>query len=135
MANEKIAEVLEKLASYNDFDTFMEVITYMDNHSLTVQDALVKAAKILKACPEMVPVSERMPNVSGHYIVYGHGKVWISECLDLMGYKGWVGSAKTPVVEEWLDLLLPKSYVLDIKIENAIRSLREARQKENEDKK
>lgn len=127
MANEKIVEVLEKLASYNDFDTFMDVITYMDNHSLTVRDALVKAAKILKACPEMVPVSERMPDISGYYIVYGHGKVWISECLDLMGHKGWVGSVKTPVVEEWLDLVLPKSFIIDAKVEDALRSVRKAK--------
>lgn len=42
MEKEKIIEVLEKLASFDD------IVTYMENHSVTVQDALLGAIELLK---------------------------------------------------------------------------------------
>ncbi len=42
MEKEKVIEVLEKLASFDD------VVTYIENHSVTVQDALHEAVKMLK---------------------------------------------------------------------------------------
>lgn len=45
MIDEKIIEVLEKLASFDD------IVTYMENHSVTVQDALLGAVKLLKQKP------------------------------------------------------------------------------------
>lgn len=45
MIDDKIIEVLEKLASFDD------IVTYMENHSVTVQDALLDAVKLLKQEP------------------------------------------------------------------------------------
>ena len=67
----------------------------------------------LKEVPtgKWISVNERLPEDSGYYLVSGGGRVWICECMNLMGIKGWVNNAKNPNVIAWQPL--PKPYVLE----------------------
>lgn len=54
-----------------------------------------------------IPISERLPESSGYYLVSGGKKIWICELLNIMGVKGWSNDAKNPIVEAWQPLPEP----------------------------
>ena len=52
-----------------------------------------------------IPVSEKMPEEDGYYVVSGGGEVWICEMLSLTNtVKGWCNSIRKPSVEAWMPL-------------------------------
>lgn len=55
-----------------------------------------------------IPVSEKMPEEDGYYVVSGGGKVWVCEMLNLTNtVKGWCNSIQKPSVEAWMSLPQP----------------------------
>ena len=72
-------------------------------------DLKYEGAKLDFHCrPMWIPVSERLPENSGDYLVCGHGKMWICEMINLYGVRGWCNDVKNPIVEAWMPL--PKPY-------------------------
>ena len=62
-----------------------------------------------------IPVSKRLPEKSGNYLVCGKNVIWICEFLDLGMVKGWSNPAENPVVEAWMEL--PEPYQKGIRNE------------------
>ena len=54
-----------------------------------------------------IPVSERMPEFPGRYLVSGNGDVWFAEYTWIGYFKGWSNSVHKPAVEAWMDLPKP----------------------------
>ena len=56
-----------------------------------------------------IPVTERLPNGNGEYLVSGKDKVWVCEFMILGDVGGWCNSARNPCVKYWMPLpKLPK---------------------------
>lgn len=60
-----------------------------------------------------IPISQKVPDESGMYLVTGHWKnepseIWICEFMYLGEIKGWANDAKRPMVTAWMPL--PKPY-------------------------
>jgi len=67
------------------------------------------AIKALEQEPRWIPISERLPEESGMYLVSGRWKnepyeVWICEFMYLGELKGWANDAKRPIVTAWMPL-------------------------------
>ena len=59
-----------------------------------------------------IPVSERLPEKTGLYLVSGKwrnypSKIWIAKFSDIFGLRGWENDAKNPIIDFWMPL--PKS--------------------------
>lgn len=54
-----------------------------------------------------IPVSERLPENTGKYLVSGKNEMWICEFLDMGVIQGWANNAKNPCVEAWTSLPTP----------------------------
>lgn len=57
--------------------------------------------------PEWIPVTERLPNGNGKYLVSGKDKVWVCEFMILGDVGGWCNSAMNPCVKYWMPLPEP----------------------------
>lgn len=58
--------------------------------------------------PKWIPVTERLPNGNGEYLVSGKDKVWVCEFMILNGdVGGWCNSARNPCVKYWMPLPEP----------------------------
>ena len=57
--------------------------------------------------PEWIPMTERLPNESGEYLVSGMGKVWVCEFMIFGSVVGWCNRAMNPCVEYWMPLPKP----------------------------
>jgi len=83
-------------------------VTKLSHRNNTVSETLVER---VDAIPQKwIPVSERLPESNGYYLVSGGKKIWICELLNIMGIKGWSNDAKNPIVEAWLPYPLPEPY-------------------------
>lgn len=54
-----------------------------------------------------IPVTERLPNGNGEYLVSGEDKVWVCEFIILGDVGGWCNSARNPCVKYWMPLPEP----------------------------
>lgn len=54
-----------------------------------------------------IPVSERLPEKDGIYLVSGGGKVWSAQCLTFGCFRGWSNDARNPAVIAWMPLPEP----------------------------
>lgn len=54
--------------------------------------------------PRWIPVTERLPNGNGKYLVSGKDKVWVCEFMILGDVGGWCNSAMNPCVKYWMPL-------------------------------
>ena len=54
-----------------------------------------------------IPVTERLPNGNGEYLVSGKDKVWVCEFMILGDVGGWCNSAMNPCVKYWMPLPEP----------------------------
>lgn len=52
--------------------------------------------------PKWIPVTERLPNGNGEYLVSGKDKVWACEFMILGDVGGWCNNARNPCVEYWM---------------------------------
>lgn len=57
--------------------------------------------------PLWTPVTERLPNGNGKYLVSGKDKVWVCEFMILGDVGGWCNSAMNPCVKYWMPLPEP----------------------------
>ena len=71
------------------------------------------AKKIAEKVPKWIPVTERLPNGNGEYLVSGNGKVWVCEFMILGNVGGWCNNAKNPCVKYWMPLPLPKQEAIE----------------------
>lgn len=65
---------------------------------------------LLPSEPHWIPVTERVPQESGFYVVSGSGKRWICKFTTMFGIGGWMNSASNPAVKAWLPIALPEPY-------------------------
>ena len=54
-----------------------------------------------------IPVSERLPEKNGRYLVCGNDKIWICRFMHLDSVHGWNNDAWNPRVEAWIPLPEP----------------------------
>lgn len=60
-----------------------------------------------------IPVTERLPEKTGKYLVYGRGncyqesKIWICECIGIGKVVGWCNDAHNPIATHWMPLPEP----------------------------
>ena len=57
--------------------------------------------------PKWIPISERMPEESGKYLVCGGDKTWICDFMCLGITCGWCNDVRNPRVEAWMPLPEP----------------------------
>jgi hypothetical protein len=57
--------------------------------------------------PRWIPVTERLPNGNGEYLVSGKDKVWLCEFMIIGDVGGWCNSARNPCVKYWMQLPEP----------------------------
>ena len=55
-----------------------------------------------------IPVTERLPEESGKYLVCGGDKIWICDFMCLGITCGWYNDARNPRVKAWMNI--PKPY-------------------------
>jgi len=73
---------------------------------IIVQKAVDMAVNALEKT-QWVPVSERLPEEDGEYLVCGEGKVWICGFLTLYYVRGWDNDVRNPRVIAWMPLPEP----------------------------
>ncbi len=60
-----------------------------------------------------IPVTERLPEMPGKYLVTGRSfrdkipQIWICECISVGFMIGWCNDARNPVIEAWMPLPEP----------------------------
>lgn len=54
-----------------------------------------------------IPVTERLPEEAGKYLVSGKDKVWVCEFMILGDVGGWCNNAANPCVSHWMPLPEP----------------------------
>ena len=57
-----------------------------------------------------IPISERLPEEDGKYLVCGNDKIWICRFMCLGITCGWCNDARNPRVEAWMPL--PETFKL-----------------------
>jgi hypothetical protein len=104
---EKLVELIDESgACFNCFpcedyekEEKYKIADHLIAHGVTVQ--------------EWIPVTERLPENSGKYLVAGRQfreqkyQVWICEFLSLGLFRGWSNHARNPIVEMWMPLPQP----------------------------
>ena len=75
-------------------------------------DSIVEAQAIdilcdLPSAQQWTPISERMPEESGKYLVCGGDKTWICDFMCLGITCGWCNDVRNPRVEAWMPLPEP----------------------------
>lgn len=61
---------------------------------------------------EWIPVTERLPEKAGKYIVCGQwrgkpAETWVCELIAIGEFKGWANEARNPAVTHWMPLPEP----------------------------
>lgn len=74
-------------------------------------EAFVKETPAADVEPRWIPVTERLPEEAGQYLVSGKwanedGEVWICKFARLYNW-GWCNMADRPVVQAWMPLPTP----------------------------
>ena len=89
------------------YDT--EVITYTNGNEYINYEQAVDLMELIPAQPEQrwIPVTERLPEKSGVYIVSGRGTVWECEFMSFGNIRGWANDVINPVVTAWRELPEP----------------------------
>lgn len=73
----------------------------------------VTFAKDTNVTTKWIPVTERLPEMPGKYLVTGRSfrdripQVWICECISFGSVIGWSNHALNPIVEAWMPLPQP----------------------------
>ena len=80
-----------------------------DNAALngTVSNLIEQITELSK--PRWIPVTERLPEKTGKYLVCGQwrgkpAEIWVCELIALGKIKGWANEARNPVVTHWMPL-------------------------------
>ena len=61
---------------------------------------------------EWIPVTERIPEKTGKYLVYGQwegraAEMWVCELMAIGMFTGWANGARNPTVTHWMPLPKP----------------------------
>ena len=70
------------------------------------------ADKWCEAVPRWIPVTERLPEKTGKYLVCGQwrgepAETWVCELIAFGKIKGWANEARNPAVTHWMPLPEP----------------------------
>ncbi|MCR5811385.1 MAG: DUF551 domain-containing protein [Lachnospiraceae bacterium] len=83
----------------------LPVAKHWDGHTEKDVTRLLSLADVQLA--KWTPVTERLPNGNGEYLVSGKDKVWVCEFMILGDVGGWCNRAMNPCVEYWMPLPEP----------------------------
>ena len=72
-----------------------------------VEMAIKALDKDINVPSKWSPVSERLPEKDGIYLVSGGGRVWGAQCLTFGCFRGWSNDARNPAISAWMPLPEP----------------------------
>lgn len=85
-------------------DVIEELQQTVSHYKGCADDWYKEACDYKAMLPRWIPVTERLPESSGKYLVSGGGKVWICDFWRIAGVRGWCDSVNNPVVGYWMPL-------------------------------
>lgn len=69
--------------------------------------AILRAEGAEPETQRWIPVTERLPEKDGPYLVSGNSEIWICEFIHIGILKGWSNPANRPRVKAWMPLPEP----------------------------
>ena len=82
--------------------------TLIDTQEQIIEDQSERIAIMEAEMQGWIPVSERLPEDDGFYLVCGGGLMpWIAELRTFMNVRGWCSNVNMPVVKMWMPLPKP----------------------------
>ena len=92
-------DTISRQAAYDTLTEYYHHKTDMQHTALA--EALNRVPSTSR--PRWIPVTERLPEECGNYLVSGGGNLWLCEWIG----SGWVNSVRNPVIESWMSLPEP----------------------------
>lgn len=93
-----------------NLSTFMK--RSIDKADKSCVELCERIARELPSAERWIPVTERLPEEEGQYLVSGKwanedSEVWICEFVRLFNIRGWCNEASRPVIQAWMSLPEP----------------------------
>jgi hypothetical protein len=109
-----MVEYIEREAALTVFQNVCAVCMALVDKSMCGECSVADTVRKVKSVPaadvqpvKWIPVTERLPNGNGGYLVSGKDKVWVCEFMILGDVGGWCNSAMNPCVKYWMPLPEP----------------------------
>ena len=105
----RAADAIEEITRENKELSFRSAQLEAMNDALIGETGAADALIAKIEAPKWIPVTERLPEEAGKYLVCGRwrGKqteMWVCEFMTLGCLKGWANGAANPVVSHWMPL-------------------------------
>lgn len=101
-----VLHVISETGITVDRDELIKALRYdRDQYTKGYHEGMERGIEI--SSPTWIPVTERLPNGNGEYLVSGKDKVWVCEFMILGNVGGWCNSAMNPCVKYWMPLPEP----------------------------
>lgn len=95
-------------------DAIEELQQIAGHYEESAHDYFKDVCYYLERMPKWIPVTERLPEKTGKYLVCGQwtgkpAETWVCELIAFGNIKGWANEARNPAVTHWMPLPeLPK---------------------------
>ena len=107
-------ELVKRLREHNGWalnETLDEAADAIEATSKAYQ-MMAEAYEAEVTKPRWIPVTERLPEEAGKYLVCGRwrgkpAETWVCELIVLGKIRGWANEARNPVVTNWMPLPMP----------------------------
>ena len=106
MMYNKLVKRLREPCQYGNCILCQQAAEAIENTSKAYQ-MMAEAYEAEVTKPRWIPVTERLPNGNGEYLVSGKDKIWVCDFMMLGDVGGWCNSAMNPCVEYWMPLPEP----------------------------
>ena len=93
-------------------DAIEELIKHEADMSHNMAALSLRVLRAEEKTPRWIPVTERLPEKTGKYLVCGRWRgnpteIWVCEFMTLGYLKGWANNAANPIVTHWMPLPEP----------------------------